>query len=160
LGKILAGAPITVVEVYQQFIVVQRVCEAGACSGRGTKNVDDKVLQELKFHQQIVGPETNSPLYLIREKELEISGRILATRKHAEEIVADARKRAAEIRRLAEIQGQKMAKEHEKAVQKELESEIAAIEAQAEAEVEALEARVAERIDDAVDFVVKALTKV
>jgi len=122
--------------------------------------VDDKVLQELKFHQKIVGPEANSPLYLIREKELEISGRILATRKHSEEIVADARKKAAEIKRLAEAQGQKMAREHENSVQEELEREIAAIEAQAAVEVEALEARVAERMDDAVDFVVKALTKV
>ena len=56
--------------------------------------MDEKVVEELEFHQQTVAePTTNSPLHLIREKEMEISGRVLAAKREADEIVADARKR-------------------------------------------------------------------
>lgn len=122
--------------------------------------MDDKILQEIKFRQQIAGPEKNSPLYLIREKEMEISGRLLATRKHAEEMAAEARKRAVEVKRNAEIEGQRMAEEHGRLVLEEVEREVAAIEVKTTAEIEVLKERVAERMDDAVDFVVKALTRV
>ena len=59
-------------------------------------DVDDKVLEELEFHQETVATDANSPLHLIREKEMEISGRVLAAKQEAEEIVARARKQAVE----------------------------------------------------------------
>lgn len=121
--------------------------------------MDDKVLKEIKFHQQIIGPERSSPLHLIREKEMEISGRLFATRKRAEEMIAEARKRAIEVKRNADIEGQRMAEEHARAVLEEVEREVSAIEAKSIAEAEVLKERVADRMDDAVDFVVKVLTK-
>ena len=59
--------------------------------------MDEKVLEEIKFHQETIATDANSPLHLIREKEIEISGRVLAAKREADEIVADARKKAAEI---------------------------------------------------------------
>ncbi|TLM97452.1 MAG: hypothetical protein FDZ75_04475, partial [Actinobacteria bacterium] len=59
----------------------------------------------IKMHQETISSESNSPLQLIREKELEISGRLLAAKRQADEIISDARKRASEIVANAEAQG-------------------------------------------------------
>ncbi len=40
--------------------------------------MDDKVAENIQFHQETVETDQNSPLHLIREKEIEISGRVLA----------------------------------------------------------------------------------
>ena len=57
--------------------------------------VDDKVLEEIKFHQDVVEHDSASPLHRIREKEMEISGRVMKAKKEADEIVAEARRKAA-----------------------------------------------------------------
>ena len=59
--------------------------------------MDDKVLEEIRFHQDVVTKDANSPLFQIREKEMEISGRVLAARQQADKVVSDARTKAASI---------------------------------------------------------------
>ena len=67
--------------------------------------MDDKTVEELQFHQQTVESDQNSPLHLIREKEIEISGRVLRAKREADEIIAEARRQAAEIVGAAENEG-------------------------------------------------------
>ncbi len=52
--------------------------------------MDDKSTDELEFHQETVTTDANSPLHLIREKEMEISGRVLKAKNDAEEVVDKA----------------------------------------------------------------------
>ncbi|MDZ4178783.1 MAG: V-type ATPase subunit subunit G family protein [Coriobacteriia bacterium] len=122
--------------------------------------MDEKVLEEIQFHQDTVGRDANSPLHLIREKEMEISGRVMATRKQAEEIVAQARKKAVEVTRGAEAEGTSMASKREKVVLVEVEREIEQINAGAEKEIEALHQLIDERADKAATFVVETVTGV
>ncbi len=71
------------------------------------KSTEQESLEHIKFYQDVIKKELpNSPLYLIREKELEISGRVLSTKKKAEQIVADARKKAAETLSGGEAEGE------------------------------------------------------
>jgi vacuolar-type H+-ATPase subunit H len=116
--------------------------------------VEDKVLEEIQFHQDTVSRDANSPLHLIREKELEISGRVLAAKREAEETIANARKQAVAIVQKAEDEGSKLAKEHEKKVLKDVENQIETIKNDAEAEIEQLNKNVSERMPTAVDYVV------
>ena len=64
--------------------------------------MDEKVLEEIRFHQDAVTRDANSPLYQIREKEMEISGRVFAARNQADKMISDARQRALEIVRNAQ----------------------------------------------------------
>lgn len=126
----------------------------------GNGRLDEKVLEEIRFHQDTLGRDANSPLHLIREKEMEIAGRVLAARKHAEEIVAKARKKAVEVTMRAEGEGLRLAEEHEKAVSAEAEREIEKINASTESEIEELRRMIAERSEEAAEFVVKVVTRV
>jgi vacuolar-type H+-ATPase subunit H len=122
--------------------------------------VDEKVLEEIQFHQDTVGRDANSPLHLIREKEMEISGRVMATRKQAEEIVAQARKKAVEVTQRAEAEGAGMASEREKVVLVEVEREVEQVNAGAEKEIEVLRQLIEERAEKAAAFVVETVTGV
>ncbi len=122
--------------------------------------MEEKVLEEIQFHQDTVSRDANSPLHLIREKEMEISGRVLAAKKEAEEIVATARKKAVEVVQAAEDEGTRLAAEHEKKVLKEVDAEIEAIKAGAVTDGEAIEKLISERSGRAVAFVVEAVTSV
>ena len=119
--------------------------------------MDDKVMENLQFHQETVASDSNSPLHLIREKEIEISGRMLAAKRQADEIVADARKQAAALMGSATTEAGELAKKHEVDVQAQLESEIAQVQMKAAADVEALGAQIAQRRSDAVAFVVRSV---
>ncbi|MRR39148.1 hypothetical protein EG829_31795 [bacterium] len=121
---------------------------------RGTY-VEDKVLEEIQFHQDTVSRDANSPLHLIREKEMEISGRVLAAKREAEETIANARKKAVASIQKAEEEGSKLAMEHEKKVLADVEKEIESVRVGTDAEIEELNKLVAERMPQAVDFVVK-----
>ena len=101
-------------------------------------HVDDKVTENLQFHQETVASDSNSPLHLIREKEIEISGRMLAAKRQADEIVADARKQAATLMGTATSEAGELAKKHEADLQAELQAEIAQVHSQAAADVDAL----------------------
>ncbi|MDA3935800.1 MAG: hypothetical protein PF636_02895 [Actinomycetota bacterium] len=122
--------------------------------------MDEKVLEEIQFHQETVAKDTNSPLHLIREKEMEISGRVLAAKNEAEQIVSDARRAAVDIIAKAEEESVSISAAHERGAQENVEKEITAVRASADTEAAALEHTASERIGDAVAFTVKRITEV
>jgi len=131
----------------------------GAGATRGF-NVEDKVLEDIEFHQDTVASDANSPLHLIREKEMEITGRVLTAKREAEEIVARARKKAVEVTRRAEEQSEQLASEHEKTVLAEVEREIELVGENTDCEIKALRKTIVERTEDAVTLVVESVTSV
>lgn len=122
--------------------------------------MDEKVVEELQFHQETVTTEENSPLHLIREKEMEISGRVLAAKREADEIVAEARREAAKMIAAAGDEAVAKAAKMDKSVQAELEKESAKVRADAEKEADGLEKAISSRIPKAVDFVIDNVTAV
>ncbi len=67
--------------------------------------MDEKVAEEIQMHKETIATDSNTPLHLIREKEIEISGSVLAAKRQADEIVTEARKKAAEVVSKAEAEG-------------------------------------------------------
>ncbi len=122
--------------------------------------MDEKVLEELKFHQETIESDAHSPLHLIREKEMEISGRVLASKREAEEIVSAARKKAVDVVARAEEESQTLARDREKQVLEEVDREITQIKADAKAEADSLERLLAERTDAAAVFIVDTVLTV
>jgi vacuolar-type H+-ATPase subunit H len=122
--------------------------------------VDDKVLDEIKFHQDVVEHDSSSPLHRIREKEMEISGRVMKSKQQADELVADARRKAAEIIAKGESEGDKLARDAEATALTDAEKEAAALREKAAAEATKMEESLAERRALAVDAIVKAVTQV
>jgi len=120
--------------------------------------VEEKVLEEIRFHQDVVNKDANSPLYQIREKEMEIHGRVLAAKMQAESIVAEARQKATELIATAEMESDKLAKEHAEGLLAKAAEDAAAITREAEEGIGGLEAQLAKRHDEAVDFVVSVVT--
>lgn len=122
---------------------------------------EDKVLEEIQFHQDVIRKDlAGSPLYQIREKEMEITGRVLAAKKQAETIVADARKKAAETVAKAESEGEKYAREAEQRVLDDSEKEAEKVRSGLDAEIADAEKQVAANLPKAVDTVVKAVTRI
>lgn len=121
---------------------------------------DDKVLEEIRVHQEVVEHDATSPLHRIREKEIDISGRVLSAKQRADEVVAEARKRAAKTLAKAEVEGSRLAREHEEKALAEAERDAAAIRKQAAVDAVALEASLASRCAVAAQAVVKAVTEV
>jgi len=122
--------------------------------------MDEKVLEEIRFHQDVVTKDANSPLFQIREKEMEISGRVLAARNQGEKLVADARTKAADILKNAGSEAERQAKERADSMAAETEAAIAEVKAQGAADVSALEKTLVERQGEAADFVVRLVTTV
>ncbi len=116
--------------------------------------MDEKVLEEIKFHQDVADKDVNSPLYQIRQKELEISGLVLAAKGQAEKTLADARRKAQEILRDAGAEAERAVKLHTEEVMQAAEAEAAAIRASIDAQVEELRAQLEPRIAEAVEYVV------
>lgn len=122
--------------------------------------VDDKVLEEIRFHQDVVEHESGSPLHRIREKEMGISARMLAAKRQADDIVATARRKAVDIVSKAEVEGEKLAKDSEEKALANAVEEAAAIRAKAEKDAAALEEALAVRSDGAARLIVGAVTQV
>ncbi len=122
--------------------------------------MEDKVLEEIQVHQSALKRDANSPLFLIREKEMEISGRILAAKQEAERTVSDGRRKAAEILGKAESEAESLAHEHEAKRLADAEAEAARIRNEVSKETAPIEARIGERHDAAVDTVVEMVTRV
>jgi vacuolar-type H+-ATPase subunit H len=122
--------------------------------------VDDKVVEEIRMHQETVASDNNSPLHLIREKELEISGKVLAAKRQADEIVTEARKRAAELVSTAEAEGGAGAASRDAAIRAEAEKQATSLREEAKVEASKLQAQVDARRDDAVRLVLDAVTAV
>ena len=120
--------------------------------------MEEKVLEEIRFHQDVVNKDANSPLYQIREKEMEIHGRVLAAKAQAEKIVSEARQKAAELIAAAEQESDTLAKEHADAALGKAAADAAAIKREAEDGIGGLESQLAKRHQEAVDFVVSVVT--
>lgn len=120
----------------------------------------EDLIDEIETHKQTISSDANSPLQLIRERELEISGRMLSAKRDADEIVATARKKAAEIVAAAEAQGGAGARDREQAIIKSAEAEAAELKQRALAEAQEITASVESRTDAAVRLVIDAVTAV
>lgn len=122
--------------------------------------MDEKVLEEIRVHQDAATRDANSPLFQIREKEMEISGRVFAARNQADKMISDARQRSLEIVRNAHADADRLAKEHTEKVHADLEGSIADVNTQGAADTAALKKELAKRQKAAADFVVKLVTTV
>jgi len=122
--------------------------------------VDEKVVDEIRMHQETISTDANTPLHLIREKELEISGRVLAAKRQADELVTDARKKAAEIVAKAENEGGSGAADREQAIHAKADAEAARLRSEADADAADLSSRIDARRDEAVRLVLDAVTSV
>lgn len=122
--------------------------------------VDDKVLEEIQSHQGATRRDANSPLYQIREKEIEISGRILAAKQQGESIVADARRKSVETINEARSAGEVLAHDHQEKAVTEAQATVEKLHSGVGGEVAAIDARVAERLAVAVESVTKAVIEV
>lgn len=124
------------------------------------KSTEQESLENIKFYQDVIKKEVpDSPLYMIREKELEISGSVLSAKKKAEQIVADARKKASETLSEAEAEGTRAAREVEAKMIADAEKEAAGILANVNTEVAEVETQAKDRRAKAVAVVVDAVTK-
>lgn len=120
--------------------------------------MDEKVLEEIRFHQDAATRDANSPLFQIREKEMEISGRVFAARNQADKMISDARQRSLEIVRNAQADAERLAKEQADKLYAQTEKSIEDVKSNGVAETATLEAELATRKSDAADFVVKLVT--
>jgi vacuolar-type H+-ATPase subunit H len=127
----------------------------------GDKTAEQASLEHIRLNQEAMKKESpDSPLYLIREKELVISGHVLSAKKKAEQIVAEARKKASETVSKAESEGERAAREVEKRMVAEAEKDAAKILATVDSEVAEVEAQAAAHRAKAVKVVVAAVTRV
>ena len=122
--------------------------------------MDDKVVEEIQMHQETIATNANTPLHLIREKELEISGQVLASKRQADEIVAAARKKAAELVSHAEAVGGAGAADRDAAIKAKADEDAAKLKSEAAAEAAKIQAQVDARRGDAVRLVLDAVTAV
>lgn len=119
--------------------------------------MDETVAEELEFHQQTVATDANTPLHMIREKELEISGRMLAAKRKADEVVSEARRKAAAIVAAAQDEAKGLAEQREKVVHAELEQQVARTRSDADVAVEELQHKSEQKRAQAVSYVVDAV---
>jgi len=122
--------------------------------------VDDRVVEDITLHQETIASDTNSPLHQIREKELEISGRVLAAKREADEIVAAARKKAAEIVAAAESEGGAGAEANEAAIKAEADRESARLRETAGQEARKIGEQVEARREQAVRIVLEEVATI
>lgn len=122
--------------------------------------MDENVVEEIKMHQETIAAEVNSPLQMIREKELEISGRMLAAKRSADSVVADARKRAAEIVARAEAEGGSGAQDRAQVIETRAQEQAVQLRESAKSEAASIRDGVSARRQDAVDLVLKVVTTV
>jgi len=122
--------------------------------------VDDRVVEDIKLHQETIATDSNSPLHQIREKELEISGRVLTAKRQADEIIAAARKKAAEVMAAAEREGGAGAEETELAIKAQATVEAQRLRDAAAEEARGLNEQVEARRSQAVRMVMDEVTSI
>jgi len=127
---------------------------------RGTAVDDSKVVEEIRLHQETIASDANTPLHLIREKELEISGQVLAAKREADEIIATSRKKAAELVNIAESEGGAGAASRDAEIRAKADAEANSLRTTAKAEADRIQAQVDARRDDAVRLVLDAVSVV
>jgi vacuolar-type H+-ATPase subunit H len=121
---------------------------------------DSKQLGNIAERESLIGQDATTPLHLIRQKELELSGRVLKSREQAAETVSAARKRAAEIVSHAETEAETESKAWEEKRTADANAEAESVRAGVGDSVTELEAQVAQRKGAAVDAIVERVTRV
>jgi vacuolar-type H+-ATPase subunit H len=122
--------------------------------------VEDKAVEELELHQRVIANDDNSPLELIREKEMEISGRVLQSKREADEIIADARRLATDRIVAAETEGSAEGQQRREQVAVEAKSQAEEAVAVAEKDAAGLEQRIAQNKGEAVKLILSAVSRV
>lgn len=122
--------------------------------------MEEKLLEELQLQQDTVKRDASSPLFQIREKEMEISGRVLAAKQEAERIVAEARRKAAELVNHAEASADSESESHQAKIVADAEAEVKSLHDGFDDEVAPIRDRIRERQAQAVDAVVEMVTRV
>lgn len=121
---------------------------------------DSKQLGNIQERESLIGQDATTPLHLIRQKELELSGRVLKSREEAAETVSAARKQAAELISRAETEAEAESKAWEDQRMAQARAEAEGVRAGVGDEVVQLEAQVAQRKSAAVDAIVDRVTRV
>jgi vacuolar-type H+-ATPase subunit H len=121
---------------------------------------DSKQLGNIKERESLIGQDATTPLHLIRQKELELSGRVLKSREQAAEIVTAARRQAAEVVSRAEAEAETESKTWEEQRMAEARVEADAVRASVASSIAELEAQVAQRKSTAVDAIIERVTRV
>lgn len=104
-------------------------------------------------------PETKtSVLQQIRKKEVELSVKVDDARRKAEQVIADAKKEAAEILKTAEIQGTKAADEYYEKRYANILNEVENIKKLGEEEAKAVKMKGEQNLSKAIDNIVKVAT--
>jgi vacuolar-type H+-ATPase subunit H len=124
-----------------------------------SKDVQDEIAQ-LEKQRQIIEGEDESPITLIREREVEISGRVLAAKRQADEIVGEARKEAAELVAAAQKEADEGAgvDEIERSIRSDSEAQLESVKQDGDREARELEYLISQRRDGVVKMVVGAVT--
>ena len=122
--------------------------------------MEDKTIEELELHQRVITSDDNSPLELIREKEMEISGRVLQSKREADEIVAEARRRAAERIAAAETEGAEAGKQRREQVAVDAQAQAKQAVEEAGKDAAGLDARIAQNKGEAVKLILSAVSRV
>ncbi len=119
--------------------------------------MEGKSTSNLEFHRETVMGDANSPLHLIREKEIELSGRILAAKRNADEIISTSRREAVALVAEAKGDASHLAQEHDLAARKQVEQQQEELRAEAEREIAEMETSIAAKKPGAVTFVMESV---
>lgn len=103
------------------------------------------------------GAEKKSPLDAIRQKERELARRLREAKNTADQGLARARERAAEIQRGAESDGQREAEECFRHGMMEVEKEVAQIRAEGRMAAERVSRLGSERLSRAVEVIIESV---
>lgn len=118
----------------------------------------DGVKEKAPAAQAASGSDRLTPIHLVREKEVEIAGRVLACRRQAEEVLADARRKAADLQRAADTDAERLASEREKENAAEIEREVAAECDRMRGELQASSEDLTSRVATAAEAVARMVT--
>jgi vacuolar-type H+-ATPase subunit H len=124
-----------------------------------TKDIAEEIA-DLEKKRQIIEGEDGSPITLIREREVEISGRVLSAKREADEIVGEARRRAADIVAAAQREADEGigVDEIERSIREQADAQLEGLKESTEREARELEHLVNQRRDGVVQMVVEAVT--
>ncbi len=124
--------------------------------------MDEKVIEQIKATRAKAEKEesghTSSLLVQIRQKELEISGKVLEAKKQAESVLADARKKAAIVVQKADEEGLKEAHKYYESQMSEAKEQAKEIEVSTAAKVSEIEKLADDRLQEAVTYIVNMIT--
>jgi vacuolar-type H+-ATPase subunit H len=121
---------------------------------------EDSRLEDIREREELIASDSRAPLHLIRQKEIELSGRVLSAREDAAEIVAKARHESFEIIAQTEADAEIEAKAYEAGRMEQARIDVDVLRGTVGAQVEAMRDSVRERHAAAVEAVVERVLRV